>query len=146
MGNMIHVVKKQREYGKSEAFKYGFGEFKDLLSSLGCEVYDLDDYSSSDFEIPCEEYERAMTILKRIIDAHKKDKDMALNDIDFSDLASPEYTPDCEKFDPYKYDFNVVIYNAERLKEYSLDEILKIMYTFWKERDKNSSYIQFYYF
>ena len=48
MGNMIHVVKKQREYGKSEAFKYGFGEFKDLLSSLGCEVYDLDDYSSSE--------------------------------------------------------------------------------------------------
>ena len=145
MGNRVHVVKKQREYGNSEAFNWDFEEFKDLLSSLGCNVYEQCEYSS-DFETPCEEYERAMTILKRIIDAHKNDKDMDLNDIDFSDLASPEYTPDCEKFDPDKYDFNVVIYNAERLKEYSLDEILKIMYTFWKERDKNSSYIQFYYF
>ncbi len=146
MGNRVHVVKKQREYGKSEAFKYGFGEFKDLLSSLGCEVYDLDDYSSSDFEIPCEEYERAMTILKRIIDAHKKDKDMDLNDIDFSDLASPEDTPDWDKFDPDKYDFNDVIDDIERLNGYSMEETLKIMQTFWEERDKNSSYIQFYYF
>ena len=145
MGNRVHVVKKQREYGNSEAFNWAFEEFENLLSSLGCNVCEPDEYSS-DFEISCEEYDRAMIILARIIEAQKKDKDMDLNDIDFSDLASPEYTPDCEKFDPDKYDFNVVIYNAERLKEYSLDEILKIMYTFWKERDKNSSYIQFYYF
>ena len=145
MGNRVHVVKKQREYGKSEAFNWAFEEFENLLSSLGCNVCEPNEYSS-DFEISCEEYDRAMTILARIIEAQKKDKDMDLNDIDFSDLASPEYTPECEKFDPDKYDFNVVIYNAERLKEYSLDEILKIMYTFWKERDKNSSYIQFYYF
>lgn len=142
MGNRVHVVKKQREYGNSEAFNWAFEEFKDLLSSLGCNVCEQDDYSS-DFEMSCEDYERAMTILKRIIKAQKKDKDMDLNDIDFSDLASPEDTPDWEKFDPDNYDFNDVIDNAEKLNGYSLDEILEIMQTFWKERDKKSSWIQF---
>ena len=142
MGNRVHVVKKQREYGNSEAFNWAFEEFKDLLSSLGCDVCEQDEYSS-DFEMPCDEYERAMTILTRIIEAKKKDKNMDLNDIDFSDLASPEDTPDWEKFDPDNYDFNDVIDNAEKLNGYSLDEILKIMQTFWKERDKKSSWIQF---
>jgi hypothetical protein len=142
MGNRVHVVKKQREYGDSEAFNWAFKEFKDLLSSLGCDVCEQDEYSS-DFEMSCEDYERAMTILKRIIKAQKKDKDMDLNDIDFSDLASPEDTPDWEKFDPDNYDFNDVIDNAEKLNGYSLEEILKIMQTFWKERDKKSSWIQF---
>jgi len=142
MGNRVHVVKKQREYGNSEAFNWAFEEFKDLLSSLGCNVCEQDEYSS-DFEMSCEDYERAMTILKRIIKAQKKDKDMDLNDIDFSDLASPEDTPNCEKFDPDNYDFNDVIDNAEKLNGYSLEEILKIMQTFWKERDKKSSWIQF---
>ena len=142
MGNRVHVVKKQREYGNSEAFNWAFEEFKDLLSSLGCNVCEQDEYSS-DFEMSCEDYERAMTILKRIIKAQKKDKDMDLNDIDFSDLASPEDTPDWEKFDPDNYDFNDVIDNAEKLNGYSLEEILKIMQTFWKERDKKSSWIQF---
>jgi hypothetical protein len=142
MGNRVHVVKKQREYGNSEAFNWAFEEFKDLLSSLGCNVCEQDEYSS-DFEMSCEDYERAMTILKRIIKAQKKDKDMDLNDIDFSDLASPEDTPDWEKFDPDNYDFNDVIDNAEKLNGYSLEEILEIMQTFWKERDKKSSWIQF---
>ena len=128
MGNMLHVVKKQREYGKSKAFKYGFGEFKDLLSSLGCEVYDLDDYSSSDFEIPCEEYERAMTILARIIEAQKKDKDMDLNDINFSDLKSGDDDPDWCFFDPDNYDFNDVKDDLKKLNDYSIDEILKIIF------------------
>jgi hypothetical protein len=142
MGNRVHVVKKQREYGNSEAFNWAFEEFKDLLSSLGSNVCEQDEYSS-DFEMSCEDYERAMTILKRIIKAQKKDKDMDLNDIDFSDLASPEDTPDWEKFDPDNYDFNDVIDNAEKLNGYSMEEILKIMQTFWKERDKKSSWIQF---
>jgi predicted helicase len=89
----------------------------------------------------CEDYERAMTILTRIIEAKKKDMD--LNDIDLSDLASPDDTPDWEKFDPDDYDLNDVIDNAERLEGYSMEEILKIMQTFWKERDKKSSWIQF---
>ena len=142
MGNRVHVVKKQREYGNSEAFNWAFEEFKDLLSSLGCNVCEQDEYSS-DFEMSCEDYERAMTILKRIIKAQKKDKDMDLNDIDFSDLASPEDTPYWKKFDPDNYDFNDVIDNAERLSGYSMEEILEIMQTFWKERDKKSSWIQF---
>lgn len=142
MGNRVHVVKKQREYGNSEAFNWAFEEFKELLSSLGCNVCEQDEYSS-DFEMSCEDYERAMTIFARIIEAHKKDKDMDLNDIDFSDLASPEDTPDLYKFDPDNYDFNDVIYNAESLEGYSMDDILKIMQTFWEERDKNSSWIQF---
>ena len=142
MGNRVHVVKKQREYGNSEAFNWAFEEFKDLLRDLGCNVCEQDEYSQ-DFEMSCDEYKRGMEILKRIIKALKKDKDMDLNDIDFSDLASPEDTPDWEKFDPDNYDFNDVIDNAEKLNGYSLEEILKIMQTFWKERDKKSSWIQF---
>ena len=142
MGNRVHVVKKQREYGKSEAFNWAFDEFKCLLSSLGCNVCEQDEYSS-DCEMLCDEYERAMTILTRIIEAQKKDKDMDLNDIDFSDLASPEGTPEWDYFDPDNYDFNEVIKNAERLQGYTIEEILKIMQTFWEERDKNSSWVQF---
>ena len=142
MGNRVHVVKKQREYGKSEAFNWAFEEFKDLLSSLGCNVCEQDEYSS-DFEMTCEDYERAMNILTRIIEAKKKDNNMDLNDIDFSDLASPEDTPEWENFDPDNYDFNEVIDNAKRLEGYSMDEILKIMQTFYDERDKTSSWIQF---
>ena len=142
MGNRVHVVKKQREYGNSKAFYWAFEEFKDLLISLGCNVCEQDEYSF-DFEMPCEEYERAMTILTRIIEAQKKDKDMDLNNIDFSDLASPEDTPDWYSFDPNNYDFNYVIECVEKLEGYSMDEILEIMQTFWEERDKNSSWIQF---
>ena len=142
MGNRVHVVKKQREYGNSEAFNWAFEEFKDLLISLGCNVCEQDEYSF-DFETPCEEYERAITILTRIIEAQKKDKDMDLNNIDFSDLASPEDTPDWYSFDPNDYDFNYVIKCAEKLEGYSIDEILEIMQIFWDERDKNSSWIQF---
>ena len=142
MGNRVHVVKKQREYGNSEAFNWAFEEFKDLLISLGCNVCEQDEYSS-EFETPCEEYERAMTILTRIIEAQKKDKDMDLNNIDFSDLASPEDTPDWYSFDPNNYDFNYVIECVEKLEGYSMDEILEIMQTFWEERDKKSSWIQF---
>ena len=52
MGNRVHVVKVQREYGKSEAFNWKFEEFKDLLTSLGCNVCEQEEYSS-DFEIIC---------------------------------------------------------------------------------------------
>lgn len=142
MGNRVHVVKKQREFGNSEAFNWAFEEFKGLLSSLGCNVCEEDEYSS-DFEMTCDDYERAMTIFTRIIEAQKNDKDMDLNDIDFSDLTSPEDTPDWEKFDPDNYDFNDVIDYAKKLNGYSMEEILKIMQTFWEERDKNSSWIQF---
>ena len=142
MGNRVHVVKKQIEYGKSGYFNWAVEEFKDLLSSLGCNACPLDEYPS-DFEMPCDEYERAMTILTRIIEAKKKDKNMDLNDIDFSDLASPEDTPDWEKFDPDSYDFNNVINMAKNLQDYSMEEILENMKTFWEERDKNSSWIQF---
>ena len=33
--------------------------------------------------------------------------------------------------------------DIEKLNGYSIEEILKIMQTFWEERDKNSSWIQF---
>ena len=142
MGNRVHVIKKQREYGKSGAFNWAFEEFKGLLTSLGWNVC-AEDECSSDFEMSCDDYDRAMTILSRIIEAKKKDKDMDLNDIDFSDLTSPEYTPDWESFDPNEYDFNKVIDNVKSLNGYSMEEILKIMQDFWEERDKKSSWIQF---
>ena len=77
MGNRVHVVKKQREYGSTDAFNWAFEEFKYLLTSLGCNVCEQDDYSS-DFEMTCDEYERAMTILTRIVEAKKKDKNISM--------------------------------------------------------------------
>ena len=142
MGNRVHVVKKQREYGNSEAFNWAFEEFKDLLSSLGCNVYEQDEYSS-DFEMSCDEYKRGMEILKRIKKALKKDENFDLNKLDFSDLKSGDDDPDWCFFDPDNYDFNDVKDDLKKLNDYSIDEILKIMQTFWKERDKKSSWIQF---
>ena len=142
MGNRVHVVKVQREYGKSEAFNWKFEEFKDLLTSLGCNVCEQEEYSS-DFEIICNEYERAMTILKRIVDAMKDDDGVDLNTIDFSDLKGDEDVPDWCQFDPARYDFNEVVLYAKRLPDYSMEEILGIMKEFWGERDKKSSWIQF---
>jgi hypothetical protein len=142
MGNRVHVVKKQREYGNSEAFNWAFEEFKDLLRDLGCNVCEQDEYSS-DFEMSCDDYERGMEILKRIIKALKKDKEIDLNDIDFSDLKSDDDEPDWCSFDPDNYDFNDVKDSVDKLNGYSMEEILKIMQTFWKERDKKSSWIQF---
>ena len=142
MGNRVHVVKKQREYGKSEAFNWTFEEFKELLRDLGCKVCEQDEYSS-DFEMSCDEYKRGMEILKRIKKALKKDEKFDLNKLDFSDLKSGDDDPDWCSFDPDKYDFNNVKYDVKKLNDYSIDEILKIMQTFWKERDKKSSWIQF---
>ena len=84
-----------------------------------------------------------MTILIIIIEVHKIDNYIDFNNIDFSDLASPEDTPDWYSFDPNNYDFNYVIKCVEKHEGYSMDEILEIMQTFWEERDKKSSWIQF---
>ena len=130
MGNRVHVVKRQREYGDLEAFNWAFEEFKDLLKDLGCNVCEQYEYSQ-DFEMYCDEYERGMEILKRIINALKKDKEIDLNYIDFSDLASPEDTPNWCSFDPDNYDFNNVKDDMEKLNGHSMEEILKIMQTFW---------------
>ena len=139
MGNRVHVVKKQREYGNSEAFNWAFEEFKDLLRDLGCDVCEQDEYSS-EFEMSCDDYERGMNILRRINTALKKDENFDLNELDFSDLESSDYDPYWSSFD---YDWNDVKDDVKKLKNYSIDEILKIMQTFWEERDKNSSWIQF---
>jgi hypothetical protein len=142
MGNRVHVVKKQREYGNSEAFNWAFEEFKDLLRDLGCDVCEKDEYSS-DFEMSCDDYERGMKILKRIKKALKKDENFDLNKLDFSDLKYGDDEPDWCSFDPDNYDWNDVKDDVKKLNDYSIDEILEIMQTFWKERDKKSSWIQF---
>jgi hypothetical protein len=144
MGNRVHVVKKQRKYGDTEAFNWNYQEFKDLLSNLGCNVCEQDEEGcSSEFEMTCDDYKRAMEILKRIIAALKKNKDVDLNTLDFSDLASSDDDPDWCSFDPDNYDWNDVKDSVDKLEGYSIDEILKIMRSFWSERDKKSDWIQF---
>lgn len=138
MGNRVHVVKKQREYGNSGAFNYAYEEFKTLLSDLGCNVCEQDEYSS-DFEMEVDDYSRAMKILQRI----KDNPDMDPNNIDFSDFKSSDDTPEWSAFDPDDYDFNYVLSDIEKLEGYSIDDILDIMQTFYDERDKNSKWIQF---
>lgn len=138
MGNRVHVVKKQREYGNSCAFNWADEEFKTLLRDLGCNVCEQDEYSS-DFEMEVDDYSRAMKILQRI----KDNPDMDPNNIDFSDFKSSDDTPEWSAFDPDDYDFNYVLSDIEKLEGYSIDDILDIMQTFYDERDKNSKWIQF---
>ena len=63
--------------------------------------------------------------------------------LDFSDLASDDDEPDWCSFDPDNYDWNDVKDSVDKLEGYSIDEILKIMRSFWSERDKKSDWIQF---
>ena len=144
MGNRVHVVKKQREYGSKEAFNHQYEQFKTLLRNLTCDVYEEDE-GSRNFEMSCVDYERAMKILSRIKDALDKDENTDLNKIDLSDCI-PVYdieVPDWCRFDISRYDFNDVKDTLKKFPEYSIEEILKIMQDFFDERDKNSDWIQF---
>lgn len=114
MGKRVHVVKKQMEYGTTEAFNWSQEEFKSLLNALDCGVSEQEEYSDF-FESECDEYEKAIGYLKEYKDG-KRDFDAI--DSDDVDAALSELGMTAE-------------------------QVLEVMESFWNERDKNSGWIQF---
>lgn len=120
MGKRLHVVSKQREYGKSEGFNWKFEEFKDFLEDLGADVCAVEDCAE---EFECDEYS-----YKEILDTLKDYKENGMTD-------------KVKEFFNEKYKETKFINDLDNLG--GLDELIDIMQRFYDERDKNSEWIQF---
>ena len=147
MGKRLHVVKRQREDGCTEAFNWCFDKFRKLLDVLGCNVC-ADDESSDFWEMTKDEYKRAITILKMMKDVpmdgdykEQKEKiDQIYNSEKYQELFSNDEcilsitTDDIELHD--------VIDSVKNI-DIDLDELISIMESFLKESDNKSNWIQF---
>lgn len=121
MGKRVHVVSRHADYGKTEAFSWKSGEFKDLLESLGCEMCGIE-YDYDNFECDIDEYEVALSLVK----AYKK----------MGKCKEVE-----ELFDNANADIDDFEDGLEGLG--GLDNVLTSMQAFWNERDKDSGWISF---
>lgn len=133
MGCNVHVIKRQRDYGKSEAFNYGADSFKSMLSNLGCYVC-AQDGCDNFFELPIEEYNRALDVLKNIakhgsVDWEKLNKKYPIED---------EYHDTFEEL----CDIDAVLKYIDELG-YDVPKMIEIMELFKAQRDKKSNWIQF---
>ena len=122
MGKRVHVVKKQEQYGNSEAFNWSFEEFHSLLDLLGCEVCAEDEYADR-FECLSDNYRNALDCLKRYKKIGMKSRKMKA------------------LMDELGFDEEELTYYLAKLGE--IDYVIQSMQRFWEERDKKSSYIQF---
>ena len=150
MGKRLHVVKRQREYGSTEAFNWCFDKFHDLLENLGCNICS-DDESSDFWELTKDEYNRSIAILKIIREAdvpmdgdlsEQKEKiDQIYNSDKFKKLFVDTEESYCD-ITADSIDLYDVIDSLDSL-DIDLDELLDIMNSFLKEADKKSDWIQF---
>lgn len=144
MGKRLHVVKRQREYGCTEAFNWCFDKFRKLLDVLGCNVC-ADDESSDFWEMTKDEYKRAITILKMMkdvpMDGDYKEQKEKIDQIYNSEEYQKLFSDDCG-FIADDVELHDVISSLKKF-DIDLDELLSIMESFLKESDKNSNWIQF---
>ena len=150
MGKRLHVVKRQREYGSTEAFNWCFDKFHDLLENLGCNICS-DDESSDFWELTKDEYNRSIAILKIIRESdvtmdgdyskQKEEIDHIYNSDDYQKLFVENEESYCSIIveDVDLYD----VINSLKDLNIDLDELLDIMNSFLKEADKKSDWIQF---
>ena len=148
MGKRLHVVKRQREYGNTEAFNWCFDKFRDLLGDLGCNICSEDEYSDF-WELTKTDYKRAIAIIKmmknvpldcdyskqkekidQIYNSEKYQKLFSASDYDYCSITAD----DVELYDVVKSINNIDI---------DLDQLIDIMTSFLKEADKESDWIQF---
>lgn len=130
MGCRVHVVKKQREYGNSEAFNWKYSEFYSMLSNLGCNVYSPDDMGESNFaEMQVSEYRAALNILESLRDGKEIDD----ADLTALNMSAEDFNADIKD--------NVMQY-IESLG-YELKDLCVVMEQFYEQRDQNSDWIQF---
>ena len=118
MGHRIHVVKKVEEYASVEGFNYQQSEFESLLNALGCYVNEYEEDNADRFEVPTDEYEKALKAFK----AYAKGEEMP-EDSD----ADPEYVDEA----------------VEGLAEEAVKRILQLMEDFYEYRDKDFDWIIF---
>ena len=133
MGKRVHVVSKQAEYGATKAFNWANEEFKDLLHNCGATVYCEE--CSDEFELSVGDYERSLTILKRM----KENPDLTNDDL--ADLKV-ETEDGQNNFDPDLIDIEDI--NVSILKlDCTIEELIEILESFYEERDKNSDWVEF---
>ena len=122
MGKRVHVVKRQAEYGSSEAFNWCYQEFHHLLDLFGCDVCSEDEYSDF-FECDADSYKIALVALKDYKKKGIKSKKMLdlMEEYGFDEVELEEYLSELG----------------------GIDEVIDAMECFWKERDKKSRWIQF---
>ena len=150
MGKRLHVVKRQREYGSTEAFNWCFDKFLKLLDVLGCNICQ-DDESSDFWELTKDEYNRSIAILKIIRESdvtmdgdyskQKEEIDQIYNSDDYQKLFVENEESYCgitaEDVDLYD------VINSLKDLDIDLDELLDIMNSFLNESDQKSAWIQF---
>lgn len=131
MGCRVHVVKKQREYGNTEAFNWNYSEFYSMLTSLGCNVCSCDEDSYGHFaEMTTEDYRAALNILESLRDGKEPRED----DLD---------TLDIESVDDFNEDHKSDVMEYIKTLGYGLEYLCEIMELFYEQRDQNSDWIQF---
>ena len=133
MGCRVHVIKRQRDYGKSEAFNYGIEDFKDVLSNLGCDVCTQDGCDNF-FEVTFDEYNRALDVLKNI------EKYGSVN----WEKLNKKYPIENKYYDKFE-DLCDVDDALESIEALGCDvpNMIEIMELFKSQRDKKSDWIQF---
>lgn len=136
MGKYVHVVKKQPEYGNTEAFNWAQEEFKDILRSLGCNVEEQDNVYD-EFEVDVKQYERVIEIVSRMI------KTPNIKALELSDLFDEDEVYDDED------EFSLELLNLEEVRNMiegisgCMKNFLKTIKAFYRERDKKSEWIRF---
>lgn len=124
MGKRVHVVKKVEEYASIEAFNYQQDEFESLLNALDCYVHEYEEGNADRFEVPTDEYEKALKTFK----AYAKGEEM----------------PEDSNVDPEDVDEAVesLAYEGETHEE-TVERLLSLMESFYESRDKDFSWMIF---
>ena len=124
MGKRIHIVKKVEEYASVEGFNYQQDKFESLLNALDCYVHEYEEGNADRFEVPTDEYEKALEAFK----AYAKGEEM----------------PEDSDVDPELVDEAVkdLAYEVETHDE-TVKRILKLMEDFYEFRDKDNDWMIF---
>lgn len=124
MGYRVHVVKKVEEYASAEGFNYQQSEFESLLSALDCYVHEYEEGNADRFEVPTDEYEKALKTFK----AYAKGEEMPEDS-----YVDPEYVDDAVES---------LAYEGETHEE-TVERLLSLMESFYESRDKDFSWMIF---
>lgn len=124
MGHRIHVVKKVEEYASVEGFNYQQSEFESLLNALDCYVNEYEEDNADRFEVPTDEYEKALKAFKAYANGEEMPEDSG---------ADPEYVDEAVESLAYE----------DETHEETVKRILQLMEDFYEYRDKDFDWMIF---